>query len=335
MTTLVLDNKTNKLYWIVLIFAFAVQGMGIYFLINQNESHALLYHFISSVLFPLPLWKLMPAKFRDEPLIMLLLFLTCALIPFIAGAGLFFSFTLGAYYSKPHKIEITDQIEAEELPENVIETMQLADYNGSSLFAILEVSEHEDNRMKAVLKTRQMTDQESIPILKMALLDPVDEIRLLAYSMLDKKEKVIETLIKSYNVMIRDEPDEKHTIVHFKLAESYWELSYLGLAHGKAQIHILQNAYEHIQKVLKETVKDAEAYFLQAKITLILEQFDVSEHSFLQALECGMSETRVSPYQAELAFVRRRFNEISHYVQAVDDTAKENELVSGMLEQWG
>lgn len=335
MTTHVLDNKTNKFFWLVLILAFAIQGSGIYFLINENVEYAFLAHVVSAFLFPLPLWKLMPAKFRHEPLIMLWLFLICGFVPIVSGLGLFLSLTVGAYYSKPFLIEITDSVLPDELPEDIVETMHLSQYNGSSLLAILETSEHQENRMKAVLKTRQMSDQEAIPILKMALLDPVDEVRLLAYSMLDKKEKVLDSLIRTYKQMLEDESAEKNTVVHFNLAESYWELSYLGLAHGKARTHILQSAYYHVQQVLKDKIRDAEAYFLQARIALVLEFFDVSDHSLLQALQCGMSETRVSPYQAELAFVRRRFNEISSYVQAVDETAKENELVSGMLEQWG
>ena len=320
--------------WVLLIMAFLLQILSIYFLRLQNTEYALGFHLISASLFPYPLWKLMPKKFENEGLITLLLFLICALIPFISGVGLLICFTLSAYFSKVIKIDVTENINREVLPDNVLENLQLAQYNGSSLQAILDMSDSEDSRMQAVLKTRQMSDQEAIPILKRALLDPVDEVRLLAYSMLDKKEKFIDTMIHSYLNTLKVKSSKEDSIIHFKLAECYWELSYLGLVQGKAQTHVLGNAYKHIQATLKETTENAEAYFLQARIALVLDLFEVAEKSLVHALLSGMSKTRIAPYQAELAFLTRDFDQISHHVNAVDENTKKNMVVAEMLAQW-
>ncbi|MCK4492546.1 MAG: hypothetical protein KAU26_00705, partial [Methylococcales bacterium] len=238
------------------------------------------------------------------------------------------------YFSKAVKVEVTENVQIESLPDDVLENLQLAQYNGSSLQAILDISDSEDSRMQAVLKTRQMSDQESIPILKRALLDPVDEVRLLAYSMLDKKEKFIDSMIHSYLDTLEEKSSKENSIIHFKLAECYWELSYLGLVQGKAQTHVLGSAYKHIQATLKETTENAEAYFLQARIALVMDLFEVAKKSLAYALLSGMSKTRIAPYRAELAFMSRDFDQISHHVKAVDENTKKNAVVAELLVQW-
>ncbi|MCK5898472.1 MAG: hypothetical protein KAG06_05320 [Methylococcales bacterium] len=331
--------KTNRLFykfmlWVLLIAAFSVQALSVYFLSLQNTEYALAFHLISACLFPYSLWKLMPKKFENEQSVMILLWLICALVPFISGIGLLLCFTLSAYFSKTVEVDVTENVSMETLPDDILENLQLAQYNGSSLQAILDMSDSEDSRMQAVLKTRQMSDQEAIPILKRALLDPVDEVRLLAYSMLDKKEKFIDTMIRSYLQNLGEKSSKKDSILHFKLAECYWELSYLGLVQGKAQTHVLGNAYKHIQATLKDTVDNAEAYFLQARIALVLDLFEVAEISLSHALTAGMSKTRIAPYQAELAFMTRNFDQISQHVNAVDDNTKKNAVVAEILAQW-
>ncbi len=324
----------KSMLWLLLIAAFSVQLISVYFLSLQNIEYALLFHLGSACLFPYSLWKLMPKKFENERSITLLLFLICALIPFVSGIGLLVCFTLSAYFSKTTTVDVIENIHMEALPDDILENLKLSQYNGSSLQAILDMSDSEDNRMQAVLKTRQMSDQEAIPILKRALLDPVDEVRLLAYSMLDKKEKFIDTLIRSYSQNLGEKSSKEDSIIHFKLAECYWELSYLGLVQGKAQTHVLNNAYKHIQTTLKETIDNAEAYFLQARIALVLDLFKVAEKSLSHALLGGMSKTRIAPYQAELAFMTRDFDQVSHHVKAVDENTKKNAVVAEMLEQW-
>jgi polysaccharide biosynthesis protein PelE len=319
----------------LLLLAFVVQAWVVYCLLQQLMLYALLLHIVSATIFPWPLWQTMPVRYRKDRPILILLFLMCLLIPLVSGLGLLLSLSISSYYAKPVFKDLADTVQTPKLPENLVQIVQFSQYGGSSLFGLLEASAAEEQRIKAVLKTRQMTDQEAIPILRVALLDPLDEVRLLAYSMLDKKEKNIDKEIHAQLQAMDNSVKEKYLLGHLKLAESYWELSYLGLVQGQAKMHILQDAYTHIKQVLDDRPDDAEIWFLQARIALELELYDIAERSLLQALQLGMNKARVAPYQAELAFVRRRFDEIADFVASVDDTARNNELVSGMIEQWG
>ncbi|MFK5949184.1 MAG: hypothetical protein QM500_10505 [Methylococcales bacterium] len=332
------DNSADNIQkhsLLLLLIAFIIQGGSIYYLFNNSLNYALLLHLLSASLFPFALQQILPGKFRKDPAIFSFLFLMCCLVPFVSGIGLLLSLSIGIYSAKPIVKQLTNTVHSEPLPEDLLESVQLSQYNESSVIGILESSTIEEQRIKAVLKTRQMTDQEAIPILRVALLDPVDEVRLLAYSMLDKKEKNIDHLIHQEAKKIAENPTEKLILVHLSLAESYWELSYLGLVSGQAKQHILQDAYEHIQRVLKSDQTSAESYFLQARIALSLNLYDVAEQSLSMALKLGINAVRVAPYQAELAFVTRKFDEIEQYINIVDDTAKNNDLISGMVKQWG
>jgi len=332
------DNSTDNIQkksLLLLIIAFIIQGGSVYFLFNNTLNYALLLHVISASLFPFALQQILPNKFRNEPAVFSFLFLMCCLVPFVSGVGLLLSLSLGIYSAKPIVKQLTNTVHANPLPDNLLESVQLSQYNESSVIGILESSAIEEQRIKALLKTRQMTDQEAIPILRVALLDPVDEVRLLAYSMLDKKEKHIDHIIHTEAKKLATMPAQKLILVHLSMAESYWELSYLGLVTGQAKQHILQDAYEHIQVVLKSDKSSAETYFLQARITLALNLYDITEKSLSMALKLGMNAVRIAPYQAELAFVTRKFDEIEQYINVVDDTAKNNDLVSGMVKQWG
>jgi len=317
-----------------LLLAFIIQGFSIYFLFLDLLTNALILHVLSASLFPFALYQLLPVPYRQNKVIFSFLFLMCWLVPVVSGIGLLLSLSMGLYYTKPIEVEVTRTVHAEDLPEDILQSVQLAQYNEGSVIGILESSSIEEQRIKAVLNTRQMTDQEAIPILKMALLDPVDEVRLLAYSMLDKKEKNIGHAIHQ-QIQTLDNSASNPVRVHLRLAESYWELSYLGLVTGQAKLHVLNDAYEQIKLAIKMNTQDGATYFLQARIALALNDYKVAELSLKQALALGMNFAQVAPYQAELAFVTRQFDKIEQYIGSIDKTAKDNDVMAEVVKQWG
>ncbi len=326
-----LKNGNISIFFIALLS----QVFSIYLLINHKVPDALLFHILSAFLFPWPLWKLSPVRFHNDWKILFLFFLICLLIPVISGIGLLLSLSINSHFSKPFLGELSNTIKIPELPVHLLQTMQLSSYKGESLLGVLDASTVENQRINAVLKTRQMTDKAAIPILKVALLDPVDEVRLLAYSMLDKKEKIIGRQISSQLKALKDKPSEKHIAEHMSLAEAYWELSYLGLVNGQAQLHILQDAFSHIQKVVKHRTTDADAYFLQARIALALNLYDIAEDSLDQVVKLELNTKRAKSYQKELAFVSRHFGEVSEKKSHHNNSNTIEEQIEGVTESWG
>ena len=321
----------------VLFVACSVQAVTVFFLFNAIFWGTLFGHIICSLLFSWSLWRLMPQKFHDSAAILSLLFLLCFLIPLVSGICLLVTVTINLYYSKAIEREISNSVNEIELPSELVEKMELVEYSssgGSGLTGLLKNSGIEESRIKAVLATRQLDDKEAIPILRVGLLDPIDEVRLLAYSMLDKKEKLIARDINKALNELKQASKTEEILIHQVLAEAYWELAFLGLAQGQAKVHILNSAYQHVQRVIQENETDAEAYFLQAQITLELNLYDIADESFKQALVYGLPFFKVMPYLAELAFVLRRFDEIGIYLTSENEFDNDNEEVEELLGQW-
>ncbi len=330
-----LNFKTKKGLLVVLLTALVVQSLVVYCLIKHQLLYALIFHILSTLLFPWPLWKLMPTRFHKDWQILILFFLMCLLIPLISGLGLLLSLSVNSYFSKSPLDEISNIIQMPRLPDELLQTMQLSNYKGGSVLDVIGASPTDTQRIKAVLKTRQMVDKEAIPILKKALLDSVDEVRLLAYSMLNKKEKKLDELIIFQLKALGNKSSEKHLAEHLSLAEAYWELSYLDLVQGQTQINVLQNAYKHIKKVVKHRMTDAEAYFLQARIALALNIYDVAESSLDQALKFEVNSRKAISYQEELAFVSRHLKARRKNISHKNNVNKLDEHVSGVTESWG
>lgn len=322
---------------IIMLFTGSIAQAGmLYFFLNADFSKAFLSHIIAALLFPWPIWLLISSRYHKSNLIIILFFLLCFFIPLIASLGLLLAVSLGSYYSKNLEKKNFTFINIPNIPDGIIKHIAYVQTMGSNIRSVLEYSIEPQERMRAILATRRMNNQEAIPILQIALLDPIDEIRLLAYSMLNNKEKKISAAIQSnLNSLAEDSTlslQEKATKYHY-VAESYWELAYLGLEQGQAKIHVLKAANYYVTEALKVYIADSELYFLSARISLELAQYEQAKENFNMATQCGMSKQKLAPYQAELAFAERRFDDVRFYMQQAKYTAEKNTL-SDMVKQW-
>jgi tetratricopeptide (TPR) repeat protein len=107
------------------------------------------------------------------------------------------------------------------------------------------------------------------------------------------------------------------------------------LVQGQAKKQVLKKSYEQIQQFIFFQRNDADIYFLRGKVTLALNEYKKSEFSFKKALALGLPPIKAAPYQAELAFVMRRFDKVSQYFSQTDNIDNNCEIVAGMLQQWG
>ncbi len=319
----------------MLLIAFCLQGYMVVFIVKSAWFEAFLLHILSSLLFPWPQWVLLTPKLEKTPLILILFFILCFSIPFIAGLAILITVTLGSYYTKRPTINNFNIIEPPVIPENIVENIAYTQFIGGNIRAILESSTEEHERIRAVLATRKMSDQEAIPILQIALLDPIDEVRLLAYSMLNTKEKKISNLIQKNLNLLKDSNLTKieRASKHHYIAESYWELAYLGLEQGQAKIHVLEAANEHAISASEFFITDIELYFLRGRITLELGLYEQTAENFRLAQRYGMAEEKLAPYQAELAFAQRRFDDVAYFIKRVNQFSEKNTLTN-MVNQW-
>jgi len=320
--------------WVGLLFGCVLQSMVIVFFIRGLFVESIVCHVLTALVFPWFLWQFMPHKLHQSALILSLLFLFCLFVPLVSGVGLFISLALGVYFAKPIDEDITDVVQDVTMTDKELQHAANQVEQSRNVLAILETSEQENQRIQAVLSTRFMLDKDAIPILRIALLDPLDEVRLLAYSMLDKKEKSLGKTIKAQLQEVDDTLSKSQAVVHRRLAEAYWELSYLGLVQGQAKTQILKRAFAAIEQVTQIEFNNAESFFLKGRIALNMGLNPVAEVSFQRAIELGVPRYRVASYQAELAFVQHQYEQVSDYLSLIDDETKKNEIILEIVKQW-
>jgi hypothetical protein len=203
---------------------------------------------------------------------------------------------------------------------------------------VLRHSEDPALRLKAVMASRQMPDRLAIPILDIALKDQVDDVRLLAYSMLDGKERVIFDRIKDLSRKLDDLGEgarRERAFIRLRLAQEYWELAYLGLAHGKVLLHVLSQAEEHLQAVLEIDAADAGALLLLGRVHLKRGETVEAAARLRQARDAGMPGEVVAPYLAEVAFLSRDFDGVRRHLGKLSPSAATKSPMAEVVRWWG
>ena len=324
---------------IALAIYFASLGLEYYALqlmLKGDLLPSLGLHVISSLAITWPLCFFMPLHLRANLLVFVFLFLLCFLIPLVSGICLFLSLTLTLYFTKQHKedvFEYTEPLHADNIIRN---TTTKPDFCNGRMFGILRFSTDADKRIKAVLATSGLEDKVAIPILQIALLDSVDEVRLMAYSILDVKEKKIDSLIHQglSQLKLDDNHPEVVKKIHHKLAEAYWELSYLGLVKGRAREHTLHAAREQANKAIQLKYEDVGLLFLQVQILTSLGYFNEASVLLEKVKEKGISPEKLASRRAELAFELKSFSQTSEHVKELVNLAENNVILDGMVKQW-
>lgn len=333
-----IPDYRNPLFTVYLVVYLSNLGLEFYALILAIEGDlktALVLHFISSMVIPWSLCAFMPRHFQSNIKIISLLFLLCFFIPIISSLCLLLSLTVALYYTKPHKVEVFEYSEPIKAEAVISDVLSKPDYCNGRIFGVLRFSTDDEKRIKAVLATNQIADASAIPILHVALLDSVDEVRLLAYSILNNKEKDIDVVINRGLKQLKSTIVRKEIrAIHHKLAEAYWELSYLGLVKGRARDHILHSAKKHAEQAIRFQSKDMGLFLLLVQILTSLGYFLEASSLLKRIRRDGGSVEKLAARNAELAFELKRFSKVSEHVKEIDKLAKNNVVLDGMVKQW-
>ncbi|BBP00284.1 hypothetical protein [Sulfuriferula nivalis] len=169
-------------------------------------------------------------------------------------------------------------------------------------------------RMKALLTANIMSPRYSIPMLKALLGDEADDLRLLAYGMLDNREKTLNALIHDLlkKLSTCNSPDLKH-LYQKQLTELYWAFVYEQLAEGDMRTYMLNQSEKYALSAL-EIKEDGDLWVLLAQILVKQEKALAAEAAFKHAQRLGIPATRISPYLAELAFLKQNYPQVRKYL---------------------
>lgn len=188
-------------------------------------------------------------------------------------------------------------------------------------------------RMKALLTANTMSPRYSIPMLKALLGDEADDLRLLAYGMLDSREKTLNALIHDLLTKLTSctNQDLQH-LYQKQLAELYWAFVYEQLAEGDMRIYMLNQSEKYALSALA-IKEDGDLWVMLAQILVKQEKPLAAESAFKHAQRLGIPATRISPYLAELAFLKQDYPQVRQYL-AVLHHANQIRPIANIVKFW-
>lgn len=209
-------------------------------------------HALASLVLTLVSLPLLPASYRRSSLQAgSFLFTLQFAIPVIGSIGVFTGMLLPLHLPRSTHSVPWQETAIPELPYSPVDMDQQMIFSDGGLREVLREANAPDKRLKALLASRQLTDREAVSILQEALKDPSDDVRLLAYSMLEQKEKHLTTRAQSLKKLLGQPDHPDRNLLTRRLAHTWWEVAYLGLAQGGLRQYYLENARDLLADLTK------------------------------------------------------------------------------------
>jgi cytochrome c-type biogenesis protein CcmH/NrfG len=118
------------------------------------------------------------------------------------------------------------------------------------------------------------------------------------------------------------------------LAETHWELAYLGLTDGSVRTHALETARTHAENAARLAPEAAPIRFMLGRIQLTLGDVVPASASFTRAINLGYPRRRVLPYLAECAYRRKELDVVPDLMREVAASPQDNAYLAHVTEMW-
>jgi hypothetical protein len=169
-------------------------------------------------------------------------------------------------------------------------------------------------RMAALVAVKHKRDPAAVALLWRALKDPEEEVRLLAFSLLETKTSAAYRVIQSLSKELETAGKEQRGSLHTRLAFAHWELAWQGLVQGEVLGHELTKASEQARKALEFDPRSASVQLLRARIQIRRGGLAEADVALRCARVLGIPAASLRPYEAELAFRQRRYDEVRRHL---------------------
>eukprot|EP00163_Fabomonas_tropica_P028373 TRINITY_DN5755_c0_g5_i1.p1 TRINITY_DN5755_c0_g5~~TRINITY_DN5755_c0_g5_i1.p1 ORF type:complete len:278 (-),score=39.92 TRINITY_DN5755_c0_g5_i1:433-1266(-) len=257
----------------------------------------------------------MPSRYRQQRwLPALFLFSLQFAIPLVGSLGVFAGILMALYLPRSDRDLPLQNVPIPELPFRPTDMDNLVVYTEGGLRQVLREASDPGKRLKALLASRQMPGREGVDILREALKDPVDDVRLLAYSMLEQREKALVQEAERLQSQLQETTEARPVMqMNRRLAQTWWETAYLGLAQGSLRQYYLEKARDLLIKLVA-TYDGPSDWHLLGRIELALGRYHEARDAFEVAIENGARQEHVLPYLAEIAFLDKDYQRVRFYL---------------------
>ena len=262
------------------------------------------------------IWLLLPLRYRQPRLPILLLLFTFAFMAPVLGA-------LGVLLIAQTTLRREDPGLPQAMPKSLVlpkydvRTEQTTRAGQGAVRVRLGAQVPENIRMKSLLTLETVPGRVANPILEELLGDETDDVRLLAFGLLDGEEKKLSGHIRVEREALErltDSTSRRECLT--RLAELHWELVYASLARGELRRYMLDEARRYAEEARQcAEGSDSRLNFLRGRILMALGQNEEAGRAFQEATAEGLPEVSALPYQAEIAFRTRCFPEVHQSMQ--------------------
>jgi hypothetical protein len=177
-----------------------------------------------------------------------------------------------------------------------------------------------DDRMAAMVAVQTLSPHITGGMLHDLLSDQTEEIRLLAYGVVDGAEKPIRKQI----FMAQEALSEAVTIaeradIGARLAELHWELIHQDLVRGEVYNHTLKRVEHYAHEAVAQNAELASMWYLLGRCALLGDRPHDAEAYFQRALLFQFPADRLSPWQAEAAFLQHDYSRLEEMLGPLDN----------------
>ncbi|HYR26603.1 MAG TPA: tetratricopeptide repeat protein [Aquabacterium sp.] len=181
------------------------------------------------------------------------------------------------------------------------------------------------SRIRAMVSLQHVPGRVASPLLRDVLQDPSEDLRLLAYGMLDTLEQRISAGIDQEREALAaaqakegDTPGPLTFKALQNLSDLYWEFLYENLVQGDLHDYAAQESLRYCEQALAIQPDNGPLMVRRGRLLHEQGRLDEAEQAYARAHELGLPDSRVVPYQAEVAFERRDFARTRALMQQLD-----------------
>lgn len=319
--------------------ALALEAGGLLTLFSYSNSQALFVsylavHAAASALAAAVLLPLLPKEQRVRPLMVLLFFFAIAFfVPVLGVLGLLGAVIIGRLIPERARREGFEVHQAPTYDPRSGE-IALVRSKGGVRVQLENTEAPVETRLKALLAVQSLPARVANPLVREMLSDPSDDLRLVAYGILDAREKSINARIHAaMQRLVQQPPARERAALERQLADLYWELVYQGLVQGDLRDHALAQVRKHLDQALSLDPEDAALWSLSGRLAAQEGGYDEAQRAFERARLFGLSEARVLPYLAEVAFRLRRFDEVRELARKLG-ASSQTQRTAQVIQYW-
>ncbi|GAB7535191.1 tetratricopeptide repeat protein [Burkholderia sp. 3C] len=248
---------------------------------------------------------ILPARYREPRRATLwLLWALLMFMPLVGGLLVLASCAWAAWFPAERENDRLAEVGRPEFITHLVS--RVAHGGGARLQArLVNTQVSSTDRLTALVAIQSMPTRTTGSLLRELLADPVEDVRLIAYGTLDHAEnEIMQKIYAMGQALAKAATDAERYALNRQLAELYFELIYQSLVQGAVYRHTLAQAERYARAALEVDERDAALWLILGRLALAEGRPDDAGVAMARALELGFPRERLTPWLAEVAFLR-------------------------------